>query len=403
MLRSITLRYAGVLLSLGLSVHALYPAPAYAADQTGWQKRMQELYRVLAELLPDVVSDERFNSPKHRKDIEANAKKLADLSHGLKLSTAKGQGAISPDLDLSVSMIGSLFERETRRAYLELKRGHRAYARSLLRTIPGFCIGCHTRSSGGPDLSRVSSMEPPKTFASKLERAEFLAATRQFDKALDSFEEIVSDPRIAEGRQLEWERAARHALAIAVRVKRDPARALSLVEKIIASPLSPRFLKEDALQWKTSIQQWQEELPRQPQTEDGLYAEAVRLMGLAHTQQKYPADRSADILYLRASAVIHDLLGRAPQGIHVPEALMLLGVSYEALRDLDLWSLHEMYFVACIEKAPHTQIAETCYRRYEEATYSGYSGSGGISLPEEIKGQLQHLRKLAQPEEKAVP
>ena len=49
-------------------------------------------------------------------------------------------------------------------------------------------------------------------------------------------------------------------------------------------------------------------------TEEGLWAETTRLLHDARMMQQYPADRSADILYLRTSAAAHDLMGVVPDG-----------------------------------------------------------------------------------------
>lgn len=356
-----------------------------------WTQRMRALNKVLSELLPDITSDARFNDPGRRKRIEKNATELAGFAHDMK-------GPTPPDADPSIALIADLFDSEAQRAARELKRGNRAYARSILRTVPGFCIGCHTRTIGPESSSAAFQIMPKEPFASKLDEAEFFVATRRFDAALDDFERIIGDPAAAQGRQLEWERAVRHALAVSVRVKRDPVRARSIVERVIAAPNAPQFLKEDAVKWLDSVKDWQAEPTRQAVTEEGLYAEAARLAAKAREMQKYPADRAADIVYFRLSATVHDLLRQYPQGSHAAEGLMLLGVSYEALRDLDLWTLHELYYAGCIQKAPHTATAQICYRLYEQSVYAGYSGSGGLSLPQDAKGQLDRLKALAIPE-----
>lgn len=367
-----------------------------SAAQGAWTQKMRELQKILSELLPDITSDALFNAPENRKRIEKNAQKLAELSHGLSGTESKGkeQKAMPPDADPSLPMIADLFDAETRRAATELKRGRREYARSILKTVPGFCIGCHTRSPSGPDLSKMN-LTPPQKFA-PLEKAEFLAATRQFDPAFDQLEKVIADPRYAQGRQLDWERAVRQALAIAVRVKADPEKALSIVDRVVSSPASPQFLKEDAAKWRESVIQWKDEPKRESATEEGLYAEAIRILTKAREVQKYPLDRSADILYLRLSATVHDLLRQYPNGNHAAEGLLLLGMSYESLRDLELWNLHEMYYASCIQKAPHTPIARNCYRHYEQSMYSGYSGSGGFSLPEDVQKRLSDLKALSE-------
>lgn len=382
-----------VLLALASIASSAEPVQAQSPE---WRKKMGELYRVLSELMPDITSDQRFNAPENHRRIEKNAQKLAEFSHGM------GQkGGKADDADPSVAMIGGLFQSETDRAYRELKRGNRGYARSILRSVPTFCIGCHTRSGSGPQFDKLPS--PSFEGFSPIEKAQFFAATRQFDSALDQFQSIIADPRAAEGRQLEWERSVRHALAIAVRVKNDPAQAQTIIDRVIAAPNAPQFMKEDALKWRQTVQDWQKEGRRETPTEEGLYAEATRLLSKALQMQKYPADRAAEVLYLRLTATVHELLRLYPNGKHAGEGLLLLGVSYEALRDLDLWSLHEMYYAACIQKVPHTPVAQNCYARLEQSLFVGYSGSGGSSLPEDVRVRLAKLREMAFEKAKISP
>ncbi len=380
------------LVSLGLfSGNASVAADATRTPE--WNKRMKAFSDAISELLPDVISQDRYNSPKNFQRIEKNVKVIADLAHNMPSKNASPLEAGSADSDVSIPMISDLFKNEAKRAYQELKRGRRAYARTVLRALPNFCIACHTRSSGA-DLSTLKN-DPPATLVSRLERAEYFAATRQFDRALSEYEEVVADKNAASKRQIEWERAFRHSLSIAVRVKRDPARALGLVDRALASPTCPSFLKEDATQWQKSLVEWKAEPHRTSNTPDGILAEARSLLTKAHALQRFPADHSADMVYLRVSSAVHDLLRASPTNGHLAEGLFLLGVSYEALQDMELWSLHELYYESCIRKFPGTATARGCFRRYEESVYSGYTGSGGVSLPADVSQELTDLRKLS--------
>jgi hypothetical protein len=204
-------------------------------------------------------------------------------------------------------------------------------------------------------------------------------------------------------RPLEWESAVRYGLAIAVRVKKSPDQSLGIVESVLQSKKGPYFLKRDALQWKQSLVEWKDEKANQTKTEEGLRKEAVRLLSKAHEVQRYPADRSADVIYLRASAIVHELLQVSPNGKYTGEAFLMAGICYEALRALNIDDIHEVYYESCIVKVPHTATSEACYQRYEQSTYFGFTGSGGVSLPEDIEKKLKSLEALAHPHEVSHP
>jgi hypothetical protein len=94
---------------------------------------------------------------------------------------------------------------------------------------------------------------------------------------------------------------------------------------------------------------------------------------------------------------MHDLLGRFPQSSYSAEGLFLIGLSYDVLQDLGLWSLHEMYYQACIEKQPHSRLAQRCFERYKDSIILGYSGSSGMHIPGAVQVDLSRLQALARP------
>ena len=371
-----------------LVVFVVFNLLAAKPPEPDWGKRMDELRFVLSELLPDVISDQQYNSPKNFERIEKNTKKLTELTHDMP------EEKLSGNKDASITLISGLFKDQILLAYGHLANGHREYARSILKAVPRYCIACHTRSASSLDLSSLQK-EVPKVLQTSLERAELFDATWQFDRALDEFQKILVDPQNVKDHELEWQRAAYYAIATSVRVKRDPERAMTIVNLILKSTEAPQFVKSQARQWKRSLDQWKDEQPKDLTTANALLNEAERLIALASQLQEYQSDHSTDILYLRATSCLHDFLSSYPDSPDVAKALQLLGNCYEALQAPELWNIHELYYEACIHKSPHTEIAQTCYERYEQSVFFGYSGSAGISLPSAVKKHLRELKKLA--------
>jgi hypothetical protein len=380
---------------LSILVLLLTAAPALSAPpqkvDAHWSAKMQSLYRTLASLMTDVNSDERFNDPKNRAAIEKNAKKLSELAHDL-----KSPGMDSPDKDPSIPLIATLFADETKRAYQYLKWGHRDYSRELLRGIPGYCISCHTRNSTGPAFSSLP-LEPDSKLLNGIERGEFYASTRQYDRALREFDQVIADPLVVSAHPYEWIRAVKYALAISVRVKHDPVKSREIVLKVGATPAAPFYVKQDARHWLESVEAWSKESKITTASEEDLYSEAVRLLAEAHEAQKYPTDHSADILYLRASAATHDLLQLGPKGRHAGEGYLMAGICYEVLKTFHIGEVQDVYYEACVRTQPHSPVAQACYQRLQASIYEGFTGSGGTHIPEDQKSKLKQLEELAQP------
>jgi hypothetical protein len=287
-----------------------------------------------------------------------------------------------------------------RHAHQAIRQGDLDYGRQLLKTTTSYCIACHTRHDQGPELPTFT-LDPRVETLRPIERAELFAATLQFDKALAEYRAILSGD--ARAHWLDWQQALRHALAITVRVKRSAELAGKIVELVLAQPSVPAFMKGNAASWAESIARWKSEPKRGSSTDEELQAEMERLLDEAQRSQRYPADRAADILYLRASAAAHELLRRAPDDVAAVGAIRVLGMAYDVLSDPPLWPMHEIYYEACVRKQPHTPIAEECYRRYEEAIYFGYSGSGGTFIPEDVSATLKELKELARLGARSTP
>jgi hypothetical protein len=236
---------------------------------------------------------------------------------------------------------------------------------------------------------------------------EFYAATRQFDRALEHFTKLISGGTAAAIAPWDWQRSVEQAMAIAIRVKRDPSSAEGIIQSAMASNLGPKSFHQDLQQWKTSVADWKQEKSKTDSsswTESKLYSTGKSLIEKAQKVQKYPLDRSADVLFLRGSSYLHDLLERFPKSAHLAQAMMYLGQAYEVLDPRPTDYLHKAFYEACIRKAQHTPVAMNCYRRYEQSTFFGFSGSSGTHLPQDIRDKLIELWGKAMPlEPKGVP
>ncbi|MBS1962060.1 MAG: hypothetical protein JST04_07590 [Bdellovibrionales bacterium] len=384
---------AGMAVGLGLALGTV-PAAEKKTEKKpkAWSAKMRELEAALGDVLFDISSDARFDDKKNFKKIEADAVRFAKLAHSVGDETST-----APDHDQGLGMVGSDFAQEADQAVKTLKAGHRAYARVILGTMTNYCVACHTRTNTGPSFNALkidSRIEKLPALA----KGSTLAAIREFDRALAEFERIVGDGTKMEGDVYDYERALRYGLSIAVRVKRDPDVALRLVEAAMKNAKAPYYLKAQAADWKKSIAEWKAEKPAAGGDAEKLLAEGARLVEKARSVQKFPADRSADIYYLRASGVVHEVLGLGPKGETAAKALYLAGLSYDVLYDYGVRDFGEFYYRACIRTTPHTNLARECYRRYEESVYFGYTGSGGTYIPSDVRARLNALELLSVPE-----
>ncbi|MCB0405975.1 MAG: hypothetical protein KDD51_14430 [Bdellovibrionales bacterium] len=362
-----------------------------AADSS-WSAKMQDLSHVLPELLVDVSKENALQDRSTLARVKKNTAKLTELSHRIAKSqkTKKG-GPI--DADPSIGMLSVIFEDEAKHAQTALNQGHLEYARSILLSISSYCISCHTRTDFGPKFP-VLKLDAKTDSLTIGERADLFSATRQFDRALAEYEKIILDPKVMQENPFEWDRAVKKMLAICVRVNKDPARAIEVLKKLPKNTTTVGFLDARLKDWISSLEAWKKN-PKGPMHSKTPLGKAKALMSAARGLQIYPADESGAVYYLRASAELHEVLRQKLPPRTLAEAFMLTGMAYEAIDELKLWSLPEVYYQSCIRTYPHSSQAERCYERFEENVYAGYTGSSGTHLPVDVRKKLQELREEA--------
>ena len=293
-------------------------------NQPNAPETMQTLTKALSEILTSSSSQARFTDPANHAKIAEQIKQFSTLAH-----TVKNKLFTEDKSDPTIAILSNYLSESISSADSAFKNGNSEYAREIIKSIPGTCISCHSRKDLGSQFK--FNFEPSDSFLTTIERAEFYASTRQFDRAGKGFLEIIENPTIVTNDPYSWELAIKRYLVIAIRIKKDPV----LAKKIITTALTQKKIasttKEDLIQWKKSITKWMKEPKASAKSEKSLYSEGKRLTDEAHQLQKYPMDHSADILYLRASFVYYDLIQLAPNGKNVSKALLMEGISNEVL------------------------------------------------------------------------
>lgn len=388
-MHNVRLLFPVVVLTLGFLSGSLLGDPP--AD---WQAKMKGLADVMSDLLPELYS---ANGDRER--ILKDAKTLTKLTHDLKMGEKSGKLRAPSDADPTLFFLSERFSDQMARAHTALKQKQFDYGKGLLKSATAYCIACHTRHDNGPEFPTFP-LKIDEARLDKSEKAELFVATRQFDRALVLLKELVANEELAQKRVFEWERPLRTALAISVRVKKDPTVSAELVAAALATPGLPEFERARLRKWVAAIDAWKREPKVKTRTEAGDAAEMRRLLREAQELQLYPMDRAAEIQYLRASTFAHDVLRTGRDKTLVTEALLTAGAAYEALSTPVFWPLHEMFYEACIRRSPHTAIASDCYERYEQSVYVGYTGSAGTDIPTEVVGTLDSLKALAAPKDK---
>ncbi len=243
-----------------------------------------------------------------------------------------------PDDDPVLPFVASRFREEVNRAYISLQDGHEDYGKAILRSSVSYCITCHTRTAIGTEFPLIRAFEKPLEKASWIDRLEFQAASRQYDTVLAEVMGKLKEEKSPLVAPMDLERAARTALSIVVRLKKDPDRAALLATTMLESPSSTVSMKEIARAWLKDVRKWQSEKDRNYGGGREYLDEAKRI-----TAEKSLDSEHAEVRHLRASALLHEFLQSGAKGPETAEALYLLGKAYGNLGEIGLWSLNEFY------------------------------------------------------------
>lgn len=364
------------ILALTMSPAVLAMSSVYGGE--AWRDTMKQIAKTLGETVPYLFT----NPVSDQKKLAEKVHKLTEITKNIDLKEI--HSIKYPDNDPALPYIAEMFRSDLLRAESALEAGHVSYAQGVLKSSMNYCLACHTRHQPGTQFPLLNAFKEPLKKASWIERIEIEAATRQYDPVLTSVMAQLKEPIAPDMSSLDLERGARVALSILVRIKKDPVRAQLLAKTMEESGKSTVSMKEAARQWQKDIREWQKE---QPGKTAGL-KEAKRLIGESR-------EANSEVRNLRATVVLHDYLQTKPSEKDTAEALSLLGKSYRNLGEIGLWNIHELYFAACIDKVPHSALAESCFRDYEESVVLGYSGSSGIHLPKAVRDQLSDMRAKA--------
>jgi hypothetical protein len=295
--------------------------------------------------------------------------------------------------DTTLAALSREFSDETSRAKEAFQMGRKEYARSSILHLTSYCFECHTRSPNGPDFFGGQDLKIEFRDTQSLVYAEYLLATRRFQEAFQTLNQILDRGAEQPHQIFDMDRASRLALVVAVRYMRSPEMTEKVASTILKNRRSPFYLQSSARSWLASVEAWKRD--NRAKKLDDPFGLSQELLQRATQKSAIFENRFGDIEYLRVQSLLHPVVTRETRPAILGESLFILGVAYEQTRDVATWNLHEEFFEACIQRVPKTIWSQRCYTRLEESLFFGFSGSSGTHIPKEIVDRLKRLREIA--------
>lgn len=346
------------------------------------QARMREIFASMRLLLP-LSADGDLGAPDERPAV---TKALEALAADADLLAAHAR-----ENDPGRAYLGRSLATDARNALDRYREGRTESAAFLVQQATENCIACHAKLPSSGD-SPVAETFVDATALAKLrpeERARLQIATRQFDDALATLEDLFADPGVHPSAMLG---PLTDYLLVSVRVKNDFDRPVPVLERFAKRPDLWVQLRGDVEQWVRDLRELRS-LRDQPPTLDT----ARRLVQEARSGSPLAPDERHLVRYVVASSLLHRWLAepdRAPA--EQSEAWALLGVCELQIGDTFWLSQADFYLETAIRRAPGTEPAKRAYELLEAETIESYTGAAGVDLPVSVQKRLAELHALAE-------
>lgn len=352
---------------------------------------MQQIGSLLATIYPYSLDSQALYDQKNTHVIASSLENLKNLTQGLKEHLAH---------DDDFSFIADSLAKDVSQAATWYKRGNPMEAGFVISYLVENCFACHTKlpASHTPSLPPIKISDEIFAKFSLENKAKFYVATRQFDQAVKTYEQLLNQTNaqtlenFSRGYFIDY-------FKLNLNVLQDPDHLIKFIEKLLAKKDHSYFLQETLKQWSSDL----EDIKINKILSSPSVAAAQNQIRLAKAVTKYGTDQTGIIRLITSSSILHQLLRNPKRGdASKAEILYLLGY-VENLLYHSFWLTEARYFLeAAIRKLPHSPLAARAYQLLEEQTILGYSGSSGTHIPEDMQVWLDQLKKLAIADKKTL-
>jgi hypothetical protein len=342
---------------------------------------MHRVFGAISVLLPLSLDEQRFAAPDAQESIAREIQRLTGAARELE---NHGVGRDRSFLFLSRSLAADVEEIRYRYDFGRLEE-----ARFFVLESTRNCVACHSRlPSTSADFALADQLLDKIDLASLShhERSQLYVIARQFERALDNWEELFGEWLVSPG-QLDAGGYLRDYLTVAIRVDGNRVRARKTLEKLRRRPNLPDYLVPQLDQWIRDLRELEsKKLPTELAAIRSLVESAPS--GDAHSMVTDLVASAALLRYIDRRAVSE------ASDEERARAYYLLGV-VEARTVESFWVPQAPFHLeAAIRLDPAGPDASHALSLIEEQFTIGYGGLDAEALPIDLWTKLQELRSI---------
>jgi len=347
---------------------------------------MYQVADLVLKLQNFATSSEKFSSDENHPKVQSI---LDDLS--------KKSTAILKHSEIKTTayrLSGEALDRHFQDLKEVYRNGNPMYARWMAAATPMACASCHTQLPNSPPP--LFNLTKDEIAGSPSDRAEILFATRNYDVALNLYDNIIRGherPTTDFKQEVQLEKALNRKLVILLRIKRDINLAQASFGEDLKNTALPKYLKIRIASWIKKLPELQKKFGH---LENANSKTILRHIGKEYARGRLNEDNVTEQIYV--SGLLYEILHQHSQDSYTPQLLYVLSLVDTDLNKDFFFGLSQSYLRECINRFPKHPIARSCYKEYALEERAMWSGSGGYRPPVKLEEELNNLKsKLEQP------
>lgn len=345
--------------------------------------QMNKAFNTLSELMPYILSDNKFKEKKNEAII---SKHLNDFETEFRL--AGHDDVIRNDLFAPSYKMMMESVRESKAGF---HKGKKDYALWMLRDSISTCLECHTRLPAEYTSSFQDGdiqIETAK-FKDPFELGMTYMIVRRFVEAKEQFLRVIQD-KLIKKENSGYIKSFQQILMIELRVKKDPIAMMAFLKPFLDKKISEKEM-EELNSWMARLELLSKEKLKTVHNEKELNDFISRRLSPLE-EELFDDKYKPDLLF--ASGILSVYFFQNPNTKSAPVLNYWLGRIESELKKDEFLSSADLFLKQCIKKYPLHPIARKCFSALKDNTEFMFSGSRGTEIPREIEAELKELQAL---------
>lgn len=374
--------------------------PLYAASTADIMQRALDNF---IQILPYTTSEMKFTDPNNEKILKKNITELygnfksADHQKIIKKTT------LQPSYNIMLDQLEN--------ALINFRSGNKAFARLRLNEVSHLCLSCHTQFSKSKMKTRITNNKSiQKAFKDdNYSKGNIYFILRDYNEALKAYKQTISERIVAnleaskDGKYLLPKKqffdpklygSLHNSLLIYTKVLNAPKDGITMLQGYKKTYNLPDYAVKDIDDWTNQFKYWvdyNEELKESKVNSKQIDKIFSRMEKKFKNDSPLSGDFDIDLMMM--SGVLTKYFHQQPNKSKLGEVLYWMAMSEYRLGKNLFYSLGDHYLRQCIEIYAKSKVAKKCFDAYEEEVLFRFTGSGGVFLPENVKKEIEELKK----------